>query len=338
MMFRSVFASVGGIILLLSLLGCTPVTQGSMVDGNLEPLKFNQLKIEDDQFISFDGAALGLSHWAASGEGAPEHVIIGVHGMNDYAGAFRWSAPYWSSQGVEVYAYDQRGFGRSPQKGIWSDEELLRKDLRAITSTVRAKHPDARITIIGVSMGAAVSITAFASDAPPDADQLILSGPGLRGWGALPLLYRPSLWLSAHLRPGWVVVPPRSVTRTITPTDNEDVLRVHWEDPHFLKENRIDMVFGLVRVMENAHKLAANLPEDVPTFLLYGGKDDIVPMRGVKRTTPQLPSHVKTAFYPDAYHMLLRDVDRQKVLDDILTFVRDPMADHPSGAKELPWR
>ena len=33
-----------------------------------------------------DGARLGLSVWSAEGAADPEHVIVGIHGMNNYAG------------------------------------------------------------------------------------------------------------------------------------------------------------------------------------------------------------------------------------------------------------
>ena len=297
-----------------------------------------QSEFTEDAFYSFDGARLGLSVWNADAVSEPEYVVVGVHGMNDYAGAFRWSAPYWASNGVTVYAYDQRGFGRSPHNGIWPEEDLMREDLRTAVSIARRRHPNAKIAVVGVSMGGAVSMTAFASDQPPDADLLILSGPGLRGWGALPLLYRLSLWSTTRLNPGWVVKPPKQVVKTITPTDNKEVMETQWYDPYFQKFNRIDSVYGVVTVMENAHKAASKLPGETPTLFLYGDQDQIVPKRGVKRTAPLLPPHVKTAYYEGAYHMLLRDLGRQRVLDDILSFIRSPEADLPSGAPQLPWR
>ncbi|MBB34262.1 MAG: alpha/beta hydrolase [Hirschia sp.] len=292
----------------------------------------------NERFISFDGAPLGLSVWEAKDVASPEVVIVGVHGMNDYAGAFRWSAPYWAEQGITTYAYDQRGFGRSPHNGIWPEEELMREDLRMAVDVARRRHPQARIAVVGISMGGAVAMTAFASDNPPDADLLVLSGPGLRGWGALPLLYRLSLWSSTHVRPGWVVVPPKRVARSITATDNEEVMEIQWHDPWFQKTNRIDAVFGVVTLMEHAHKAAAKLPAKVPTLFLYGDRDEIVPQRGVKRTAPMLPKHVQGAYYEGGYHMLLRDLNRQRVLDDVLAFLRAPGSELPSGASDLPWR
>ncbi len=291
---------------------------------------------EASRFVSFDGAGLGLTAWPAE-TGAPEIVVVGLHGMNDYADAFHMAAPWWAKRGVTVYAYDQRGFGRSPGRGIWPQEELLREDLRTAVSVARARHPQARIAVVGISMGGAVAMTAFASQRPPDADTLILSGPGLRGWGALPLLYRASLWTSVRMRPGWIVTPPRRFVK-IMPSDNLDMLRRAGQDKLRLFENRIDQVHGVVALMERAHDMADDLPAETPTLLSYGANDIVIPPAAMARTAPVLADHVRTVYYREGYHMLLRDLQAETVFADYLAFLRAPSARLPSGEGQLPWR
>ncbi|KCZ94583.1 alpha/beta fold hydrolase [Hyphomonas johnsonii] len=292
---------------------------------------------DQNVFIAADGARLGLTVWPAEGVDAPDHVVVGVHGMNDYANAFHMAAPYWAAHGVTTYAYDQRGFGRSPGRGIWPDEELMREDLRTAVSVARARHPDAVITVVGISMGGAVAISAFGSDEPPAADRLIASGPGLRGWGAMNPVYRASLWASTHTRPGWVVRPPRKLVR-IEPSDNDEMLRRTWSDPLMMPHNRIDQVYGVVSLMETAHASAARLPASVPTLLSYGANDYVIPPAGVKRTARVLPPSVRTVYYANGYHMLLRDLQAETVQADYLAFMRDPSQPPPSGAPKWPWR
>ena len=293
---------------------------------------------DQNTFVSFDGAQLGLTYWEGQESGpAAGHVVVGLHGMNDYANAFHMAAPYWASKGVTVYAYDQRGFGRSPGRGIWPDEELMREDLRTAVDVARRRHPDARITVVGISMGAAVAISAFGSDRAPAADQLIGSGPGLRGWGAMNLGYRASLWLSAHVRPAWVVQPPRRFVR-IEPSDNTEMLQRTWSDPLMMPTNRIDQVYGVVSLMERAHDRASGLPSGLPTLISYGANDYVIPEAGVRRTAQVLPSHVRTVYYEKGYHMLLRDLQAQTVHDDYLAFMLDPAGDLPSKASEWPFR
>jgi hypothetical protein len=38
------------------------------------------------------------------------------------------------------------------------------------------------------------------------------------------------------------------------------------------------------------------------------------------------------AYYPDGYHLLLRDLDRARPIGDIVAWLRDPSAALPSGA------
>ena len=294
-----------------------------------------QLLPEQQRFISFDGAELGLTVWNAS-DAEPEIVVVGLHGMNDWANAFFMAAPYWAERGVTTYAYDHRGFGRSPHKGLWPREELMREDLRTAVQLVRARHPEARIAVVGISMGGAVAASAFGSERPPEADALVLSGPGFRGWGALPIMYRMSLWTSARLRPGWIVTPPRRFVR-VEPTDNVEMLREIWSSPMMTRENRIDQVYGVVSLMETAHDRVSSIPDTLPLFVTYGAKDIVIPPQAMARSAERLPGHVRSAYYENGYHMLMRDLQAERVWADVHAFLLDPNSELPSGAPELPW-
>lgn len=308
------------------------VTPATFQALETEGKKMAEFQPEKNIFVSFDGAELGLTVWETALP--PEIVIVGVHGMNDYANAFHMAAPYWADRGVTTYAYDQRGFGRSVGRGDWPDEELLREDLRTAVAVARARHPEATLAVVGISMGGAVAMTAFGSNNPPaGVDRLVLSGPGLRGWGAIPPYQRAALWLSPRLRPGWTVRPPKFVK--IEPSDNIEMLRRHWHDPVPLKSNKIEQVHGVVTLMENGHKAAPRLPEGVPTLVTYGARDIVIPKPAMKRTVKRLPDHVRSAYYPNGYHMLLRDLQSETVFEDVLTFLRDAEAELPSGVDDF---
>ncbi|MEQ8750519.1 MAG: alpha/beta fold hydrolase, partial [Amphiplicatus sp.] len=112
---------------------------------------------EGDTLISVDGAPLGLTAWRAP---EPKAVLIAVHGMNDYAHAFAGLGGWLSqNEGITVYAYDQRGFGRSPDFGRWPGEETMIADLNAAIAAARAANPGAPLFVLGHSMGAAVVMT-----------------------------------------------------------------------------------------------------------------------------------------------------------------------------------
>ncbi len=68
----------------------------------------------------------------------------------------------------------------------------------------------------------------------------------------------------------------------------------------------------------------------VPTLVLYGGKDEIIP-RGVTRLmVERLDLSQRFVFYPEGYHMLFRDLQAEIVWRDALTWIWDPSAELPS--------
>ncbi|MGE0828794.1 MAG: alpha/beta fold hydrolase [Hyphomonadaceae bacterium] len=312
---------------ILAACGCAPNVQSA-----LTPFPdFSGPHFEDEAFVSFDGAPLGLTHWQSAAP--PWAVIVGLHGMNDYANTFHMAGPYWAERGVTTYAYDARGHGRSPNRGEWGGEYLMTEDLRTACRVARARHPDALLAVVGESMGGATAIAAFGSSAPPDADRLVLCAPAVWGWSELPDAYALTLWLTAHTLPSRRVTPPRNVARRIVPSDNIEMLRALGRDRLMLFETRIDALYGLVTMMEIAQERVSQIPAS--SAFLYGARDQIIPRPAAERAARQLPAGARTALYANGYHMLLRDLQATVVFEDILAFLKDAAAPFPSAAPPL---
>ena len=317
-----------GLALALLVSACAPTLQ----HVGKPDLGFSGPRIEDNDFVSFDGVHLGLTRWEASGE--PWAVIVAVHGMNDYANAYHLAARYWAEKGITTVAYDQRGFGRSPQRGIWAPDIMRIEDLRTLTALARQKYPHAIIAVAGESLGGAVAIEAFASDRPPAADRLILLAPAVWGWSTQPFAYRSILWLAAHLAPGKVFTPPAWLVREVSPTDNRAELFAMSYDPLMVWGARSDALYGLVDTMDQAWRDVGNLHG--PTFYLYGARDQIIPRNAADTAVARLPHGDRSACYVKGHHLLMRDEHALSVWRDVETFIRDPSAELPSGAPPLP--
>src|SRR5690606_19087953 len=134
-------------------------------------------------FVVQDGARLPYLRWSPEDQ-APWAVVIALHGFNDHYASFRLAGPWWAQRGIETWAYDQRGFGLAPGRGEFAAESLTSADLRTIVALVRAERPGALIVVAGESMGGSSTIAAFGSDAPPDADRVVLLAPGVWGWSS----------------------------------------------------------------------------------------------------------------------------------------------------------
>ncbi len=180
----------------------------------------------DNAFRTRDSLALGLQSWEAK---APKAVIVALHGMNDYANAFAMPGAWLAERGVTTYAYDQRGFGRSPNPGLWAGEDALAADACDAVAFARSRHPGVPVFLLGESMGGAVAIAAMMDAEPAQADGVILVAPAVWGWSSLPWSYQATLWIGAHTVPWAEVRPPRGLK--ISPSDNIEMLRALARDP-----------------------------------------------------------------------------------------------------------
>ena len=234
---------------------------------------------------------------------------------------------------MTTYAYDQRGFGRSPNRGIWAPDTLRMNDLRTLVALVRRRHPGVTVAVVGESMGGAVAAEAFASDAPPGADRLVLAAPAVWGWTSQPLLNRALLWSIAHIAPGHVFVPPRWITNHIAASDNREELIAMGRDPLMTFGARTDALYGLLGTMQHGQREIRRVR--VATLWQYGAHDQVIPKPSTLSAARRLPPNVRTAYYPDGWHLLLRDRHADVVWADALAFILDPGAPLPSGAPGL---
>ena len=317
------------IALLFALSACAPMM---VQHAGQPPAGFQGAHFETDSVVSFDGAKLGLSTWTAKEE--PWAVIVAAHGMNDYGNAFHIAAPRWAEAGVTTYAYDQRGFGRSPGRGVWAGEDLMVEDLRTVVALARARHPHAIIAVAGESMGGSVAAAAFASDRPPAADRLVLLSPGVWGFKSQPLPNKTLLWLAASFTGSKVYTPPKWLTSKISPTDNREELIAMGRDRLMIWGARSDTLYGLVRLMDHAAKDVGD--DHVPTIYLYGANDQIIPKNAAFKAVKRLKPTDRTAYYAAGHHLLTRDLQGAVVIGDVLSFIRDPEAPLPSAAPPIP--
>jgi alpha-beta hydrolase superfamily lysophospholipase len=311
------------LLLLFLLVGaCAPVIMGAG-PAVTEPA------LGGNAFTMADGASLPYRAWLPEGE--PRAVLLGVHGFGDYSVNYLdIPAPIFTQQGVALYAYDQRGFGAAPNRGFWPGAETLVADAKEVARLLRARHPGVPLYLMGESMGVAVLLVAATSADPPPVDGYILQSPAVRGRQAIGLILSGLLEAVGHTVPA---LSFRNSSSTVRPTDNDEAMRRWSRDPLTTKEIRVDAIYGLVGLMDEA---VAALPRfKAPALVLYGGRDDLVPDSVVRQTlrsmSPAAP--VRVAYYPGGFHLLLRDRERAKVATDILAWMQNHDAALPSGAE-----
>ncbi len=288
-----------------------------------------QPRLETGRWVTADGLALPLRSWLP--EGPPEAVILALHGFNDYSAAFEGAGAWWAERGIATYAYDQRGFGEAPHRGLWAGSETLSEDLVNLAGLIRARHPGRPLYVLGESMGGAVAMVAFAENPDFAVDGVILAAPAVWARATMPGYQRIALEVVAYLMP-WGHLTGEGAN--VQASDNIEMLRALGRDPLVIKRTRVDAVYGLTDLMDRALASAGRI--SAPLLLLYGERDEIIPKQPTLLAWDGLPAKAdgrqRLALYQDGWHMLLRDLDAETVMADVAAWIADPATPLPSGA------
>lgn len=308
---------------LMNLLACTPMIYpaGTAISSG---------QLLDNAFITPDGSHLPLKTWSTQ-QTKTKAVIIAIHGFNDYSHFFHQAGTYFSQHQIISYAYDQRGFGGSPNRGLWAGIETYIEDLNCFIQLVKYKHPFVPVYLLGESMGAAIVITTMTQADHLAVHGIILAAPAVWSRQSMPWYQNTLLWTLSHTVP-WVTLTGEDLG--IMPSDNIEMLKALAQDPLIIKETRIESIYGLVNIMDQAFARGKLL--SINTLLLYGEKDEIITQEPtfqfLNTFSDTLQDGTVIAFYENGYHMLLRDLQAPILWNDIDFWINSFATPLPSGA------
>jgi acylglycerol lipase len=277
-------------------------------------------------FAMTDGTRLPYRVWMP--DAAPRAVVLALHGMNDSRDAWEYPAPDFAQAGIAVFSPDQRGFGTTPDRGLWAGGHEMAADARQMAGLLRARYPHTRLILMGESMGAAVLMVLAAEPNPPPVDGYVLIAPAVWGRAEMNVFLRAGLWLFSHTVPSMTATGGGFVH--VKASDNFEAIRRLSDDPLTIHATRWDTIRGLVNLMDSA--LAAAPDFHGRALFLYGGHDELIPQKATAATWRALPPGVREAYYPAGYHLLMRDHERITPIEDTIAWILRPDDPLPSGA------
>jgi len=288
-------------------------------------------RFTNSEFITTDGERLPLRKWLPTGR--VKAVILALHGFNDYSHAFTMPATAWAKDGIATYAYDQRGFGEAPERGRWPGRAALAIDAATACGILRRLYPHLPLYLLGESMGGAVAVVTMTGESGtpvPDVDGVILVAPAVWGRSTMDFLPRMALFVAVRFLPGLTLT---GQSLHIMASDNIPMLRALGRDSLFIKETRVDTIWGLVNLMDAA--LASAPRMHVPLLVMYGAHDEIIPKRPMRIFVLNLPHDPRErrtfVYYRHGYHMLLRDLEGPRVSGDVASWILVPGAPLAAG-------
>lgn len=273
-----------------------------------------------DSFTTPDGINIHTIHWLP--EGPPKAVVFIIHGLAEHAGRYQHVARYLVGRGYAVYSMDHRGHGRSGgERAYFASMDQAVDDLEIYFNQVTAQHPQARMFVLGHSLGSLLGLvlalrrqaemSGFVSSGTPIAADLEASAL-LKFIGRVLNPIAPKL----HLQ----LLDPKTVSR------DPAVVKAYQEDPLvYHRRVRVIMGMGIAQTSEMVRERLIELR--VPLLILHGSADKLTPESGSRLLFERAGSPDKNIkVYPGLYHEILNEPEQNTVLADITTWLDERSA------------
>jgi len=311
-------------------------------------------------FESYDGTKLSLYRWSGAEENDPgfqkRAVLHIVHGMAEHAFRYRFLAEKLTSAGIEVWAADQRGHGKTANLSVnapgrggllghcadGNSFNIVTKDVHALNCEIRKTRGNIPLFLLGHSWGSFIVqnyIEKYSNEL--DINGCILSGtrgPGdFKVKAGIPFLtilallrgQRKGSSMAKSLADGQYDKPFKP---NRTPFDwlsrDENEVDKYADDPFCGKLCSTGFYRDLAKGLYSIHraKAMAKIKRDLPVYVFSGSADPVGDMGASPTALVNEYRHLgigdlEFVLYPGARHETFNETNREEVMDNLLSWI-----------------
>jgi non-heme chloroperoxidase len=271
-----------------------------------------------NMITSKDGTQIYYKDW---GRGP---VVTFSHGWPLNADAWDGQMLFLVQQGFRVIAHDRRGHGRSEQASSNNDMNGYADDLAAVIETLDLKN----ITLVGHSTGGGEVVRYIARHGTKRVSKAVLIGAV------------PPLMLKTAANPEGLSIEVFDGLRAAITKDRSQFYK-EFAIPFYganragakVSQGTLDQfwLWSIQVGLKNSYECIKAFSEtdftedlqkiDVPTLLLHGDDDQIVPVHNSAKRAERLIKGAKAIYYPGAPHGVTA-THQDQVNADLLAFLR----------------
>ena len=250
-------------------------------------------------------------------ETAVRGVVILAHGYGEHARRYDHVAQRFGEAGLATYALDHRGHGRAGGKRVRvRDMSEYVSDYRTLVGIETSEHPGATRIVLGHSMGGGIAF-AYGVQHPESYDLMVLSGPAIAAHTGVSKAKALIGKAVGSILPD---LPIESIDANLVSRDPA-VVADYKADP-LVYRGKIPAGIGkaLLLVGETMPRRAPGIT--APLLVVHGEDDQLVSADGSRRLVQFVgSSDVELKVYPQLYHEVFNEPERDRVLDDVTSWI-----------------
>lgn len=253
--------------------------------------------------------------WAA--KSAPRAIFLLIHGLGAHSGRWEFLGDYFSQNGITSYALELKGFGQSGVPlGHVDSFSAYDTDIAHLKDMIVSEYPGRKVFLIGESMGGLIAYL-VARRYPRIADGLIAVSPAFASRLSFSLGDYIAIFASFYLNPRRQFRLPFDSAMCTRDPNYRELMEASHDETRMVSARMLGSVaFAQISVA------ALNRKISIPTLFLLAGDDSIVDPEASERVFTRIDTRDKLLIrYPDMYHALTIDLNRDRVFADILKWV-----------------
>lgn len=242
-------------------------------------------------------------------------IIVISHGLNSHSAYYQWTAEQFAAHNYAVYAFDQQGRGKSEGERFYiNDIYDTVADADHIVEIAKKEQPNLPLFILGHSAGGVLACL-YTLEHQEKLSGLICESFAFRV---------PAPDFALTVLKGLSHIAPHLHTIKLKNEDfsrNQDVVDAMNNDPLIANETQPSK--SMEQLVKAAERLEKEFPQiTVPVFILHGTGDKATKPSGSQFFYDTVGSSDKTLkLYEGHYHDLLNDLDKEVVINDIISWV-----------------
>ncbi|KAJ4483587.1 Alpha/Beta hydrolase protein [Lentinula aciculospora] len=280
--------------------------------------------------------------------GAPRALVVFVHGFQEHVGRYAHIHPAIAESGVALWAFDQRGFGRTAldkenrsKNSSWGKTGLSDQiqDVDWAVRTAREEVLGVPVFLMGHSMGGG-EVLSFVTQQSYGNSQHAETVASLTGVILTSPLIQQTVPASKALR--WlagkvaIISPYTLIPAAVSANDLS-------HSPEFNDACKKDPLIkptgtlrGIGEMFTEGEKLLAtgchHWPKKIPVLFIHGDADRVTSVKATQKFFETIDAEDKQIIiYPDGFHELQNEPPdvRQKLVTDIVSFIQTRTSSRP---------
>ncbi len=248
----------------------------------------------------------------------PAVVLLFIHGMGAHGGRWDSCAEFFARNGIASAAIDLRGFGRTTQaRGHIDSFSVYVDDVVALRGVLKEKYPQAKVTLVGESMGALIACQAALRE-PGLFHGLVCLAPAFKAKVKVPLGMAVSAAVLSVLNPYKQYCLPFSPGMLTRDLPYQEKMGSDQREQRCVSAGLLgNFLKAQAQVKRGAPLLS------VPLLFILAGSDVVVSNAAARSLFKKISYQDKKLIeHPHMFHALSIDVGKEKVFEDILSWMK----------------